>query len=128
MTNQEQRPWRGDAKAVDGDTLSSDSTAASPPSQGPEAAGIVPESLMDILRRLADALGRQAAPRRDKLRWTWDDLEALTGCDRRWMQQEIAAGRMPRPDLRAGRRAGWKPSTITAWLDSMAASQGRRRS
>jgi hypothetical protein len=66
-------------------------------------------------------------PVRDKLRWTWSDIEALTGFDRRWMQMEISAGRMPRPDLRAGRRAGFKPSTITAWLDAMAASQGRRR-
>jgi len=65
-------------------------------------------------------------PVRDKLRWTWDDIEALTGYDRRWMQQEISAGRMPRADLRAGRRAGWRPSTILGWLDAMADRQGRR--
>jgi hypothetical protein len=89
----------------------------------------VPESLVEVLARLADALDaldRQAAPRRDKLRWTWSDLEALTGFERRWMQMEIAAGRMPRADLRAGRRAGWMPRTIIAWLDAMADRQGRR--
>jgi hypothetical protein len=97
----------------------------------PEAVGPVPEDLTATLRRLAeciDRLERLAEPRRDKIRWDWDDVEALTGYDRRWMQREVAAGRMPRADLRAGRRAGWKPNTITTWLDSLAASQGRRRS
>jgi predicted DNA-binding transcriptional regulator AlpA len=64
----------------------------------------------------------------DKLRWTWDDVELLTGMSRRWMQREIAAGRMPAPDLRLGRSAGYFPRTITAWMDSMADRQaGRRR-
>jgi hypothetical protein len=65
-------------------------------------------------------------PVRDKLRWTWNDIEALTGYDRRWMQQEISAGRMPRADLPAGRRVGYRPATILAWLDSLADRQGRR--
>jgi predicted DNA-binding transcriptional regulator AlpA len=70
-----------------------------------------------------------AAPIRDKLRWEWDDLTALTGMSIRWFQKEISAGRMPAPDLRLGRRVGWRPATITTWLDSMAQqtrTRGRR--
>ena len=64
-------------------------------------------------------------PTRYKLRWTWDDIEALTGMSKRWMQREISAGRMPAPDLRMGRCAGWRPATITAWLDAMAQPRGK---
>jgi hypothetical protein len=65
-------------------------------------------------------------PIRDKLRWDWDDLVALTGMSKRWMQREISAGRMPAPDLRMGRCAGYRPSTITKYLDELADRQGRR--
>jgi hypothetical protein len=106
MTTKHERPRRPSAKAVEGDALSPDSTAAGPTPQEPEAAVCVPV--------------------RDKLRWTWDDIEAVTGYERRRMQQEISAGRMPRADLRAGRRAGRRPSTILGWLDAMADRRGRR--
>jgi predicted DNA-binding transcriptional regulator AlpA len=61
-----------------------------------------------------------------KLRWGWDDLIALTGMSKRWMQREISAGRMPAPDLRMGRCAGWRPSTVTAWLDTLAQQAQRQ--
>jgi predicted DNA-binding transcriptional regulator AlpA len=65
-------------------------------------------------------------PVRDKLRWTWADVEALTGTSKRWMQREISAKRMPAPDLRCGRCAGWRPATIRAWMDDMADHQRTR--
>jgi predicted DNA-binding transcriptional regulator AlpA len=76
------------------------STSPAPPFQDPKAAAPVPV--------------------RDRLRWTWDDVEALTGMSKRWMQREISAGRMPPPDLRMGRCAGWRPATIMSYLDSVA--------
>ena len=106
MTIQRQRPGIA-ARGVEGESVRANPTVPGNGDTGSiEPAGTVPV--------------------RAKLRWTWDDIEALTGYDRRWMQQEISAGRMPRADLRAGRRAGWRPSTILGWLDAMADRQGRR--
>jgi predicted DNA-binding transcriptional regulator AlpA len=87
-------------------------TSPPPENQDPEAADCPPEAVAHV-------------PIRDKLRWTWDDLEALTGISKRWMQREISAGRMPSPDLRMGRRAGWRPSTIATYLDELADRQRR---
>jgi hypothetical protein len=59
-------------------------------------------------------------PVRDKLLWGWDDIAALTGLSRRLLEQQVSARRMPGPDIRVGRRALWRPATITAWLESLA--------
>jgi hypothetical protein len=64
-------------------------------------------------------------PIRDKGRWSPRDLEAVVGMSWRWMLREIAAGRMPPPDLRLGRSAGYRPATIMSWLDELAGRQGR---
>ena len=88
------------------------STASAAPIQDPEAPGHPPGAAEPV-------------PVHDKLRWTWDDVEALTGMSKRWMQREISAGRMPSPDLRMGRRAGWRPSTIATYLDELADRQRR---
>jgi predicted DNA-binding transcriptional regulator AlpA len=65
------------------------------------------------------------APLRDRLLWSWDDIAALTGLSRRLLEREVSAGRMPPPDVRIGRRACFRPATITAWLDSLAQPNGR---
>jgi predicted DNA-binding transcriptional regulator AlpA len=44
------------------------------------------------------------------------DISALTGFSRSLLERELAARRMPRPDLRKGRRMVWRPSTIRRWL------------
>ncbi|MDE2100033.1 MAG: hypothetical protein KGL39_22455 [Patescibacteria group bacterium] len=68
-----------------------------------------------------------AVPVRDKLLWSWDDVSALTSMSRRMLEREVSAGRMPAPDVRIGRRACFRPATITTWLDSFAQkAQGRR--
>jgi predicted DNA-binding transcriptional regulator AlpA len=106
MTIQRQRPGVA-ARGVEGESVCLNPTAPGNADTGSiEADGPVPVHY--------------------KLRWTWADVEALTGMSKRWMQREISAGRMPAPDLRAGRRAGWRPSTILGWLDAMADRQGRR--
>jgi predicted DNA-binding transcriptional regulator AlpA len=96
----------------------------------PEAGGAVDGPHHDHLNALSSLpQDSEAASRlaiRDKLRWNWADVEALTGMSKRWMQREVSAGRMPRPDLNLGRSVGYRPATITAWLDSMADRQGRR--
>jgi hypothetical protein len=72
--------------------------------------------------RLADAV-----PIKDRLLWDLRDISALTGLSPRLLQLEQAAGRMPRPDVRIGRRACYRPATITTWLDSLADGRGGRR-
>jgi predicted DNA-binding transcriptional regulator AlpA len=102
MKNERPQPEAG---GVRGDSRHDHPTAPRLSPQEPEAAGPVPIHY--------------------RLRWTWADVEALTGMSKRWMQREISAGRMPAPDLRMGRCAGWRPATITAWLDSLAQPRGR---
>jgi excisionase family DNA binding protein len=54
---------------------------------------------------------------RDTLPWSWDDLAALTGLSRRFLEREVSAGGMPPTDVRFGRRARIRPATIMSWLD-----------
>jgi hypothetical protein len=81
------------------------------PNQDPEAAGRPTEA---------------AVPIRERLLWSWDDVAALTTMSRRLLEREVAAGRMPPPDVRIGRRACYRPTTIMTWLDSLADRHGRR--
>jgi hypothetical protein len=101
----------------------------------PEAAAPHPgiERLSELIERLAAAVARLqvagAVPVRDKLLWGWSDIVALTGLSRRLLEREVSAGRMPGPDVKISRRrALFRPATITAWLESLAAQQapGRR--
>jgi predicted DNA-binding transcriptional regulator AlpA len=55
---------------------------------------------------------------RDKLLWSWNDVSALTGLSRRFLEREVSSGRMPGPDVRIGRRACFRPATIMSWLDA----------
>jgi hypothetical protein len=104
MRNQRQRPRGGDPGGVESESICSDPTTAGPAGTGPIEGGPVPVHY--------------------KLRWTWDDLVPLTGMSKSWMWREIRDGRMPAPDLRRGRRAGWHPATTS--LESLADRQGRR--
>jgi predicted DNA-binding transcriptional regulator AlpA len=63
-------------------------------------------------------MAANTVPIRDRLLWGWDDIAALTGLSRRLLEREVSAGRMPPPDVRIGRRARYRPATITGWLDS----------
>jgi hypothetical protein len=56
-------------------------------------------------------------PVRDKLTWDLADIAALTGLSRRLLERELSAGRMPRCDLRVGRRCLWRPETIHRWIE-----------
>ena len=67
-----------------------------------------------------------SVPLRDRLLWSWDDVSALTTMSRRLLECEVRAGHMPAPDVRIGRRACWRPATITAWIDSLATSRKGR--
>jgi hypothetical protein len=101
------------------------STASAASIQDPEPAGPVPESLVDVLRRLADALDRQAAPPR--LAYRLSEIADMLGVSKRLLEQERAAGRLPKPDLRIGRVALWRiDPTIRNWLAQQADRQGRR--
>jgi hypothetical protein len=57
---------------------------------------------------------------RERLLWPRDDGPALTTRSRRPVEREVSAGRMPPPDVRIGRRACYRPSTIITRLDSPA--------
>lgn len=56
-------------------------------------------------------------PIRDKLTWDLHDISLLTGLSRRLLERELAAGRMPKCDLRVGRRCLWRPASIRAWIE-----------
>jgi hypothetical protein len=125
MTTKEQRPWRGNAKAVEGDTLSPNSTASGPPSQDPAAANL-PEgvrTLAEILEKLADtlpglkaALDRQADCRPEPLVYRKADAAAMCGMSTRLWERLLSAGKAPRPDAYAGKCPLWKKSTLEAWI------------
>jgi predicted DNA-binding transcriptional regulator AlpA len=125
MTNEEQRPWRATAKAVEGDTLSPDSTAPSPPPQDPEAAELPPgvRLLADTLEKLADtlpglkaALDRQADRGPEPLAYRKADAARLCGMSARTWERLLSAGKAPRPDAYAGKCPLWKKSTLEAWI------------
>ncbi len=80
------------------------------------AARIEPAS-EDLARSIEPA---SPIPFRDRLLVGWDDISAHVGVSRRLLEREVSAGRMPGPDVRIGRRACWRPATITSWLDSLA--------
>jgi hypothetical protein len=115
-----QRPRTDETEAAVGDGSRQDHPTTSPhPASAPtelEAAGPVGRY------RLADAV-----PIRDRLIWDLRDIASLTGLSVRLLYQERAAGRMPHPDIRVGRRCLYRPATISAWLDSLATGQGRSR-
>ena len=125
MTIRRQRPGVA-ARGVEGETICPNPTAPGNGETGPvEPAGPVPEALIAILTRLADALDRQAAPPR--LTWRLGEIAAALGVSRRLLEQERAAGRLPKPDLRIGRVALWRVDpTIRDWLAQQADRQGRR--
>jgi hypothetical protein len=82
-----------------------------------------------ILARLADAferLERPAAPPR--LAYRLSELATALGVSKRLLEQERAAGRLPKPDLRIGRGrvSLYRVETIRSWLDSQAPRQGGR--
>jgi hypothetical protein len=58
-----------------------------------------------------------AVPLHDKLVWSLADIAALIGVSRRLLEKELSAGRMPRCDLRIGRRCLWRPRTIREWIE-----------
>jgi predicted DNA-binding transcriptional regulator AlpA len=59
---------------------------------------------------------RTRVPLNARLTWGLNDLAALTGLSRRTLERERSAGRLPRPDLRVGKRVLWRPDTINEWL------------
>ena len=52
----------------------------------------------------------------ERLTWGLKEISALTGLSSRHLQRELAAGKMPKPDLRIGRRVLWRPETIRRWI------------
>jgi hypothetical protein len=109
MKRANERPRPGTGGAVGGDSQHGHPTA--PPSS--------------FVGPVEPPAGR-AVPIRDKLLWDLADICALTGLSRRLLECQRSAGKMPQCDLRIGRRALWRPATITSWLDSQAASRGGR--
>jgi predicted DNA-binding transcriptional regulator AlpA len=76
-----------------------------------EARGVVDDPRQDHPTAPPSAVSIQ-----DKLLWGWDDIAALTGLSRRLLERQLSAGKMPRPDLRVGRRVLWRPNTIRSWI------------
>jgi len=45
-----------------------------------------------------------------------DDMAGILKCSRRWLERERSAGRVPRPDFRAGKCPRWYAETIRRWI------------
>ena len=58
----------------------------------------------------------EAVPIHDRLLWDLADISALTGLSRRLLERQRAAGKLPPPDMKAGRRVLWRPATIESWI------------
>jgi hypothetical protein len=93
-----------------------------PQSLGTEGAADRADSQLNPTTTVAHS-SSPAVPVRDQLGWSLDNIAVLTTFSRRLLERELAAGRMPRPDIRIGRRCLWKPASILAWLDSLADRQ-----
>jgi predicted DNA-binding transcriptional regulator AlpA len=52
------------------------------------------------------------------LYWRTSDLPHLTRLSASTIARLRRAGRLPKPDLVAGRALLWKPDSITSWLES----------
>jgi len=88
-------------------TLPLRATAPVPPGIEPPAPPVA------RLVKLADSI-----PIHDRLTWDLNDISALTGLSRRFLERQLSSGRMPPCDTRIGRRCLWRPSTVNRWLDS----------
>ncbi len=66
----------------------------------------------------------ESVPIHDRLAWDLADIANLLGMSKRFLERERAAGKIPPPDIRLGRRLLWRPATINRWLDSQGG--GRR--
>jgi hypothetical protein len=125
MSNEGQRPRRGNAKAVEGDTLTPDSNTPSPLLQDPEDAALPPgvRLLSEVLEKLAATLpGLQAALKRqsnrgpEPLAYRKATAAAMCGISTRLWERLLSAGKAPRPDAYAGRCPLWTRSTLEAWI------------
>ena len=81
----------------------------------PKAAPVVPlapvaPSLQPALFQSGDRLLRLA------------ELTAILGISRSTVYRYLAAGRLPQPIHLSSRCIAWKASTISAWMDALAAS------
>jgi hypothetical protein len=125
VTTNDQRPWRGNTKAVEGETLYSDPTTSGPTAEGPpEAADLA--ALVAILTRLADTIDRQTnKPRVEPMTLRVDELAEALGVSRRAIERERSAGRFPAADLTIGKMPLWRVETIRNWL-TQPDRQGRR--
>ena len=64
----------------------------------------------------------EAVPIRERLAWDLADIAGLLGVSKRLLERERAAGKMPPPDIRIGRRVLWRTGTIDAgWIRKGAA-------
>jgi hypothetical protein len=126
MTTQEQRPWRASAKAVEGDTLSPDSTAAGPAPQELEAADL-PEGITTLARALTELVAilpglrqalesRQPGPGPGPLAYRKPVAARLCGMSPRTWERLLSAGKAPRPDAYAGKCPVWTRATLERWL------------
>jgi hypothetical protein len=52
-----------------------------------------------------------------------DDLAALLQRSRRDVDRLRASGELPKPDLRIGESARWRPQTVKSWLDRQGGPQ-----
>jgi predicted DNA-binding transcriptional regulator AlpA len=60
-------------------------------------------------------LSQQAIP---PLYWRKSDITHATRLSASTIDRLRKSGRMPKPDLVAGRALCWKPETIISWIDS----------
>jgi hypothetical protein len=116
--------------ATDPDQAPVRPSAAGPPEAAELPPGVRPlaeilEELVAKLPALRAVLDRQAAPPR--LAYRLGEIAAALGVSKRLLEQERAAGRLPKPDLRIGRVSLWRVDpTIRDWLSQQADRLGRR--
>jgi hypothetical protein len=61
--------------------------------------------------------GANCKPPVARLTYGLEELAAALGVSRRIIERERAAGRLPPPDARVGKRVLWRQETIKAWLE-----------
>jgi predicted DNA-binding transcriptional regulator AlpA len=56
-------------------------------------------------------------PPGELLLWGWPELLAFVPIPRRTLEQELSAGKFPKPVKRVGRRPFWRPGDVRQWAE-----------
>lgn len=83
-----------------------------------EVTGLPVEEQPDTGRKRRAKPKPAGLPLHERLAWDLEDIAALTSVSSRHLQRLRAAGKLPKPSVKLGRRVLWSAAEIRRWVDS----------